>query len=379
MERPSILGIVSYRVFPALMGGQKCITSFYSHLAKEVNVTLAISKDNEAVTLEGVSIERFLYNHWLGFLNIRYVYRLAKLVKAKKINTIIIEHSYFGWLGYMLQVFTKANFIIRLHNIEAHRFRDMQRSWWRIYWHYERWVCNKANQLWFTSPADQEWMIKNWAISTEKCTSILYGVDLTKIPTETDKKACRTALLTQHGLLNNTKLFLFNGTLDYIPNTDAIRIIISEIIPRLAKSNLNYRIIICGNRTSEKWQQVLAAHPQIIFEGFVTDIVPYFKGADCFINPITLGSGLKTKLIESLANNLSIISADSGAKGINALYTGEKLTLINDYNWDAFAQAMVEFDMINESDTPSIFYKDLNWNNIIAKAVLSLQQLPILA
>jgi len=377
MENPSILGIVSYKVFPALMGGQKCISSFYQHLAKDVNITLAISKDNEAVKLEGVLIERFLYNHWLGFLNIRYVYRLIKLVKTKKINTIIIEHSYFGWLGFMLRFFTKATVIIRLHNIEAYRFKDMQRNWWRIYLYYEKWVCNNANHLWFTSPADQEWVEKNWQIPTKKCSSILYGIDLKKIPTKTDRKTCRTTILKQHKLLNTTKLFLFNGTLDYIPNTDAIRIIISEIIPRLAKSSLNYRIIICGNRITEKWQQVLSAHPQIIFEGFVTDIIPYFKGVDCFINPITLGSGLKTKLIESLANNLSIISAISGAKGINTLYTCEKLTLIKNYDWDAFTQAMIDFN--NDTDTPTIFYTDFNWNSIIAKANLSLQQLPKLA
>ena len=376
MERPSILGIVSYRVFPALMGGQKCIASFYQHLSKELSTTLAISKDNEAVKLEGIAIAPFLYNHWLGFLNLRFVYRLVKLVKAKKINAIIIEHSYFGWLGLVLRFFTKVPIIIRMHNIEAHRFRDMQRRWWRIYMLYEKWVCKSTNFLWFTSPADQEWIIQNWQIPVEKCNSILYGVNLIKSPSKTERIACRTALLKQHGLLNDTKLFLFNGTLDYIPNTDALRIILSEIIPRLSKSNLNYRIIICGNRIAEKWQQVLVAEPKIIFEGFVTDIAPYFKGADCFINPITLGSGLKTKLVEALANNLNIISTVSGAKGIDLMYTNEKLTVIKDYDWDTFAQAMITFDMINEKETPTIFYNDLNWNSIIAKAILSLAQLP---
>jgi hypothetical protein len=48
--------------------------------------------------------------------------------KEHAVNVIIIEHSYFGWLGILLRGLTKKPFVIRSHNIEAHRFRDMRQT-----------------------------------------------------------------------------------------------------------------------------------------------------------------------------------------------------------------------------------------------------------
>ena len=47
MRNPSVLGIISYKVFPAQMGGQKCVAEFYAHLSKLTQVTLVASKENE--------------------------------------------------------------------------------------------------------------------------------------------------------------------------------------------------------------------------------------------------------------------------------------------------------------------------------------------
>lgn len=356
MKKMAVLALISYRVLPALMGGQKCIASFYDALSNESNITLAVAKEN--VTTLGynkIDIQNFLYNHWIGILNLRYIYRLVKIIKTKEINTIIVEHSYFGWLGLILKKFTKTNLVLRMHNIESFRFRDMQKSWWWIYLFYEKWVCRKAQYLWFSSPSDQEWMIENWGIQASKCTTILYGINNTEAPSNADRLACKKSLQNKHQLNDKIKLFLFNGTLDYLPNTDAIRIIINEIIPRLDKTDLNYRIFICGNRITARWEKVLIQYPQIIYEGFVPDINLYFKGTDCFINPVTLGNGVKTKLVEALSNNQNIISATTGAKGIDTKYAGEKIQLIADYDWQHFAQAMVDYKNKLTNNTPNIF------------------------
>lgn len=375
MEKPSLLGLVSYQVFPALMGGQKCIADFYAHLSRHATITLAASKENATENSGDFIIQNFLYNHWKGILNLRYIYRLVQLVKEKKCSAIIVEHSYFGWLGWLLKKITKTKLVIRLHNIEAHRFRDMQRSWWWVYQYYERWICNKADHLWFTSSTDKNWMISHWDIPITKCTDVYYGVDKNTPPTVAEKRACRETLLSKHQLTGSTKLFLFNGTLDYIPNSDALRIIISELLPRLVKRAIDFRVFICGNRITGEWEKVLKQHPQIIFEGFVQDIATYFKGTDCFISPVTLGSGLKTKLVEALANNQDIISVVSGANGIDPKYAGNKIQLITDYDWDAFTDAMCAIPHSATNDTPALFYIDFNWQNIVQKAVLSLQQL----
>lgn len=375
MEKPSILGLVSYRVFPALMGGQKCVADFYEHLSQHANIVLAVSKDNKQETKTNYQIEPFLFTHWEGDFNLIYIFRLLKLIRNKKVDYIVSEHSYFGWLGLILRFFSRKKLIIRMHNIEGHRFRDMQRFWWWIYLAYEKWICKKADHLWFTATTDKNWVITEWNIPEKKCDTLFYGVDIAGPPGAVERALCRESIITKHRLIENTKLFLFNGTLDYLPNTDALRVIINELLPRLAKRNLGFRIIICGNRITTEWQTELEQYPQIIFEGFVPDISVYFKGCDCFINPVTLGSGLKTKLVEALANNIDIISVVSSTNAIDPMYTNNKIKLIQDYQWDTFVDAMCSSSTGMNNDTPEAFYKAFNWEQIIQKAVLSLQEL----
>jgi glycosyltransferase involved in cell wall biosynthesis len=162
--------------------------------------------------------------------------------------------------------------------------------------------------------------------------------------------------------------------LDYLPNLDAIKIIIGEITPVLKLMNLDYRILICGNRLPKEWEDVLLTTNNIIYLGYVDSISPYLYGADCFINPVTLGGGIKTKLIDALSHNLTSISTNSGAQGINPGMTQKKLILVNDLDWVEFAKVMAELDMKDEIQTPDAFYKHFNWNTIVKKALLYLQE-----
>lgn len=74
MDTPVVLGIVSYAVFPARMGGQKCVQGFYEQLAKETKLILAVAKNNQTNTIPGAQVENFLFDHWKGALNIIYLF-----------------------------------------------------------------------------------------------------------------------------------------------------------------------------------------------------------------------------------------------------------------------------------------------------------------
>ncbi|MEO8174628.1 MAG: glycosyltransferase family 4 protein [Sediminibacterium sp.] len=373
MRQPSVLGIVSFKVFPAQMGGQKGVANFYQHLSSHTKVMLAVEKENTALGID-YTVLPFLYHHKWGFANLRYVYRLRKLIKEESIDVICIEHSYLGWLGLLLRWLTGKPLIIHSHNIEAHRFRDMHKALWRVYQWYEKWVHGKADHNFFISQEEMDWSIQHYHLLKEKCTVITYGTDV-KLITDTEKKICRNQLITENKLDLSTRLFLFNGTLDYLPNTDALRIIISELLLLLNAKQFVFRIFICGNRLSDQWQKVIRSYPELIYKGFVEDISLYFKGADCFINPVTLGSGIKTKLIEALAYNQTCISVRSGAKGIPREMAGEKLVLVDDYDWQAFADNMFSQGSKTLQSVPSTFYQFFNWETITQKAVSVIETL----
>jgi hypothetical protein len=373
MGQPSVLGILSYKVFPAQMGGQKCAVQFYTHLAKYTRVVLAVSKENTAVD-GNKNIHPILYHHRWGFANLLRIFRLRKLIKQENIDVVCIEHSYLGWMGVLLRWFTKKPFVIHSHNIEAHRFRDMHKPLWRLYLLYERWMHQKANHSFFITEEDRQWAVTHYHIAENKSSVVTYGTEVSEGITQNQRILYRNQLIAEHNLRTDTRLFLFNGTLDYLPNTDALRIIISELLGLLQPMRFPYKIFVCGNRLSGKWQQVLAGYPDIIYKGFVDDISLYFKGADCFINPVTLGSGIKTKLVEALSYNQPCISTESGAKGIPAELAGTKLTVVADYDWPAFANNMrIKSTAVHTDDVPPAFYQMFNWDNIVQKALLSLQ------
>lgn len=375
MSTLSVLGIVSYKVFPAQMGGQKCVAEWYAHLSRLAKVTLVVSTDNNPGANSAYTILPFLYNHWWGFLNLRYLYRLNRLVKEQAIDTIIIEHSYFGWLGILLRLITKKPFVIRSHNIEAHRLRDLQRNGWWLYEWYEKKVHQQADHSFFITDEDRAWAVKHWRLAERKCTVITHGTDIRQPLSIDEKNSAREQLLATHTLPPATRLFLFNGSLNYLPNIDALRIIINELLPALQSMPFEFRLFICGKGLSAQWEAVLRSHPGIIYLGLVEDMELYHNGTDCFINPITLGGGIKIKLIEALAHNQTAISTRSGAQGIAPNLVEDKLVIVEDYEWAAFAKAMAGPGIDTYKKTPEAFYRAFNWDTIIQKALLSLQPL----
>lgn len=373
-KKPSVLGIVSFKVFPALMGGQKYIVDYYRELAKQTKVVLVVSKDNkEAVLTEKeLNVLPFLFNHWYGFLNFVYCFKLVQIIKKEKIDVIIIDHSYFGWLGILLRLLSGRKLIIKSANLEAFRFRDMGRWGWRIYEMYEKWVHQKADRNFFISDEERLYAIEHWKVNATISYTVPYGTSIEEPYSELEKINSRNTILNTHTLPVETKLFLFNGTLDYIPNEDALYIILNELVPRLNQTSLNYRILICGVQIKPNWEAQLLACPTIIFKGFVENIELYNQGAHCFICPITLGTGVKTKITDALAAGLTVIACKKSCEGFNLSILNDQLIAVEDYNWDEFARAMIQLPINEMHETPKAFYKAFNWASIVRESILYL-------
>jgi len=74
----TLLGIVSYRIYPAENGGQQSIATFYAELNKRVNLTLLVSRDNELDPASNLSVFPVLYSGYLNWMNLLLVYKLKK-------------------------------------------------------------------------------------------------------------------------------------------------------------------------------------------------------------------------------------------------------------------------------------------------------------
>ncbi len=234
-------------------------------------------------------------------------------------------------------------------------------------------VHRNADFTFCITEEDRQYMIKYFKIDKSKCTVITYGIDWNIPPTRHEKLFARQFLQNKYSVGENTTLYLFNGTLDYLPNLNAVKAIVNNINPALRSSPFNYKIIICGKNLPKQMNELKEyADKNIIYAGFVDDISVYFKGADIFINPIQDGGGIKTKLVEALAYDMNVVSTTNGAIGVDEKLCDGKLILVKDNEWQMFAEKMKEATQIY-SVTPAKFFDQFYWENIAEKASYQLK------
>ncbi len=363
-----ILSLVSYKFLPPDMGGQKGIAFFNRYLSKYVNLRCITIEDNSPDLAEPYPIQNILSNSPFRYINLFYFFTLQRIIKEKKITHLLVEHPYYGWLGILLKWFCKIKLVIHSHNIESLRFKSMGKWWWGILWQYEKLTHLNADHSFFIQENDRAYAIANFKLNPQLCTVITYGFELSKAPPAEEKQTARELVCKTHDIKPSEKILLFNGTLGYKPNLDALGIILEKINPiLLADNNFNYKIIICGNKLPAHYNGLMDhKEKNIIYAGFVNDINLYFKGCDIFINPVIDGGGIKTKVVEALGYDLSVISTASGAIGIPTEITGNKIQIVADDDWVAFAGSI---QTLNTAETiPPAFFGHFYWGNIAEKA-----------
>lgn len=360
-----VLSLVTFRVYPTLMGGQKGVALFYKYLGNHAQIVIVASSDN---LLDHPAVLNKLYRNKLIIFNLFKLKWLKQVAMSEKPDVIIAEHSYPGLFTFLLHKATGIPFIIHSHNLEFKRFKEMNRRWWKWYFQYEKWVHKKAGHSFFISEDDRKEAIDLFKLDQNQTSVITYGVEKGSI---LSREKARSIL----GLHPEEIIILFNGTLDYKPNLDAVLNILEKINPVLRSHLFQYKIIITGNRASAELISKMKRDSNIQYAGYVENIDLYYQSANIFINPVTNNTGVKTKVIEAIANHCQTISTVSGASGLNTNVCGNMLHIIEDHNWHHFIEKILSLCQANKENTPEIFYDTYSWTNIVIKADKEIKKL----
>lgn len=105
---------------------------------------------------------------------------------------------------------------------------------------------------------------------------------------------------------------MYWGAMNRKENEDAVINFIENIWPNIDKENIKFYII--GSKPSEKIKKLQSEN--IIVTGFVEDPSEIFSIMDLSVVPLTLGAGIKIKVLESLANGVPVVTTSIGAEGI---------------------------------------------------------------
>lgn len=104
------------------------------------------------------------------------------------------------------------------------------------------------------------------------------------------------------------------GSLDWLPNQEAVVWFTEIVIPALKKNSWNNQFYIAGKNTPDKIYQLANTNVKVL--GEVEDAKKFMLSKEIMIVPLFSGGGMRVKIIEGLALGKVIISTNIGLEGI---------------------------------------------------------------
>jgi glycosyltransferase involved in cell wall biosynthesis len=130
---------------------------------------------------------------------------------------------------------------------------------------------------------------------------------------------------------------VFNATLDYRPNVDAVNHLVDDVWPQVLRQCPSARLVIVGSAPEREIQRL--RRPTVDVVGRVPDIRPYLGGAEVVAVPVRMGGGTRLKVVEALSMGKAIVSTSLGSEGL-AVEDRQHLLIADDA--EAFAARILE-------------------------------------
>lgn len=145
------------------------------------------------------------------------------------------------------------------------------------------------------------------------------------VPTGVDVEYFRP-LNTNHKEAHN---LVFTGSMDWLPNEDAIQYFTEQILPRIKKMVPDVRLTVVGRNPSASLCELSKRDSSIVVTGRVEDVRPFIDRAAAYVVPLRIGGGTRLKIYEAMAMEKPIISTSVGAEGL-PVQDGVELLIADD-------------------------------------------------
>jgi glycosyltransferase involved in cell wall biosynthesis len=256
--------------------------------------------------------------------------KLKEIIPKHQFDLMQIEHLHMAQYAMFAG---RIPVILRQHNVESvmmeryykYAFNTLERMYAYFQWmkllRYERKICLKSDLVITLSKAD-EGHIKRLSpqINTEV---VSCGVDFEYfnspfLPRKKDK-------------------IIYVGGLFFRPAFEAISYFLTNIWPRIKENSPEVKFYILGNCPAEKYKKIKNI-PDVIFLDPVEDVRPHMATSTLLVVPYRIASGVRLKILESMAMKLPLVSTSIGCEGIEIL--NEEHILIADTP-EAFAWQVI--------------------------------------
>ena len=187
---------------------------------------------------------------------------------------------------------------------------------------FERAQCRRFDRVVAVSPEDAAWFERE------------YGVHAAShVPTGVDTEYFQptgAAPIDPHSVL-------FTGSMDWMPNEDAVAYFAEAILPGVAREMPQVTLSIVGRNPTPSVLALPQRYPRVRVTGTVPDVRPYLESARVFVVPLRIGGGTRLKIFEAMAMEKAIVTTSVGAEGL-PVRDGEHLLIAD--TPDSFAEAV---------------------------------------
>jgi glycosyltransferase involved in cell wall biosynthesis len=194
---------------------------------------------------------------------------------------------------------------------------------WRKAFAYERAACRRFDMVVTVSRDDTETIRRDYGVT-----------NVSDVPTGVDTEFFRPV----EGVSVEPDSLVFTGSMDWLPNEDAIQFFTREIMPLIRERRPEVKLTVVGRKPYASLLELSKRDPSIIVTGRVEDVRPFMERAAAYIVPIRIGGGTRLKIYEAMAMEKPVVSTTVGAEGL-PVRDGEDLLIADTPR--AFADAVV--------------------------------------
>jgi glycosyltransferase involved in cell wall biosynthesis len=186
-------------------------------------------------------------------------------------------------------------------------FMKMQ---WRRMFEYEKESCQHFDWVAAVSKEDADTMRREYNIE-----------NVSDIPTGVDTEFFAPGGDVQKDQFN----IVFTGSMDWLPNEDAIQWFTEEILPLIRRQIPQVSLTVVGRNPFPSLVELSKKDRSIVVTSRVPDVRPFMEKASVYIVPIRIGGGTRLKIYEAMAMGLPMVSTTVGAEGLPVVDSEEIL------------------------------------------------------
>lgn len=247
--------------------------------------------------------------HVKRFVSEEFKERLINVLKKERFDIVQLEMIYMTPYIDTIREYSKATIVLRAHNIEhkiweriAKKTIFFAKRWYinhlvRTLRNYEMSVLDKVDGIAAITITDAGYFRR---ITATPVIDLPFGVDINKFDPVFE--------------VGEKPTFYHIGSMNWMPNEEGIKWFLNNVWDEVSSRIPDAKLYLAG-RNMPRWL-IRTKKNNVVIAGEVPDAHEFVNGHNIAIVPLFSGSGMRIKIIESMALGKTVITTLVGAEGI---------------------------------------------------------------